>query len=83
MSLDRWNPDAEDTRDATDTTHTCENCGAHVTPRYARVFAVDGAVECCPSCETKIRGGDGRPRQARSRGKAAARATGGGATVDD
>ena len=30
---------------------TCTHCGAHVSERFARVFAdADGEVRACPSC---------------------------------
>ncbi|WP_449271448.1 DUF7563 family protein [Halobaculum saliterrae] len=39
----------------------CQNCGAHVTERYARVFTPEGITEprICPSCEDKTRGKHG------------------------
>lgn len=35
----------------------CQNCGAHVTERYARVFTPTehDAPRVCPSCEDMIR----------------------------
>lgn len=45
---------------------TCENCGHHITPDYARVFSRDGdGVECCPHCPDRIRR-DGQVQDARS-----------------
>jgi NAD-dependent SIR2 family protein deacetylase len=37
----------------------CQNCGGHVTRRYARVFTPDGVENprVCPDCEDKIRDG--------------------------
>lgn len=28
----------------------CDNCGAHVSTAWARVFAVDGEVRACLEC---------------------------------
>lgn len=35
----------------------CQNCGAHVTPDYARVFTPNGVENprCCPECPDVIR----------------------------
>lgn len=46
----------------------CRNCGSHVTEDYVRVFGEDGAetVDVCPECPDKIRGADGKVRDARS-----------------
>lgn len=30
----------------------CDNCGAHLTPEYVRVFGVDGEVPACLHCTT-------------------------------
>jgi len=37
----------------------CQNCGAHVTERYARVFTPEGIEHprACPQCEDMTRGG--------------------------
>lgn len=37
----------------------CQNCDAHVTLQYVRVFAPDGveAPRVCPHCEDKVRDG--------------------------
>ncbi|MFA9518291.1 hypothetical protein ACERIT_13935 [Halopenitus sp. H-Gu1] len=37
----------------------CQNCGAFVTPAYARVFTPNGIEEprACPSCEDVVRDG--------------------------
>jgi hypothetical protein len=45
----------------------CENCGSHVTDRYARVFTPDevDAPRACPHCEDMTRGADG-PREKRT-----------------
>jgi hypothetical protein len=33
---------------------TCDNCGAHVTPAYERVFAgQDGVLSGCPACTAR------------------------------
>jgi hypothetical protein len=39
---------------------TCQNCGAHVTDAYARVFTPDGvdAPRVCPHCEDMTRDGN-------------------------
>mgnify|MGYP000454070192 CR=1 FL=1 len=39
----------------------CQNCEAHVTERYVRVFAPDGvdAPRVCPRCEDLTRDGAG------------------------
>lgn len=44
----------------------CQNCGAFVTRDYVRVFAPEGAdgPGVCPDCGDKVRGRDGRPRDA-------------------
>lgn len=47
-------------------TQHCEECGHAVSDQYARVFAVDGVVECCPACPDYRRGKDGRPQRVRS-----------------
>jgi hypothetical protein len=42
----------------------CQNCGAHVTARYAQVFTpnkIDNP-RVCPECDDMTRGGDG-PRK--------------------
>lgn len=46
---------------------TCQNCGAFVTPEYARVFTPDNeeAPRVCPHCDDKIRDG-AEVREARS-----------------
>ncbi|SET03642.1 hypothetical protein SAMN04488694_103157 [Natrinema hispanicum] len=45
----------------------CQNCGAFVTKRYARVFTPRGVDEprVCPDCQDKIRDG-ADVREARS-----------------
>lgn len=45
----------------------CQNCGAFVTPAYARVFTPDGVENprVCPSCEDMVRDG-ADVREARS-----------------
>lgn len=37
----------------------CQNCSAHVTEQYARVFTPDGVDEprVCPQCPDKLRDG--------------------------
>jgi|GEM_PF-441531 len=47
----------------------CQNCGEHVTEQYVAVFAPNGRTHprCCPSCQDKIRGSDGKVRDARAR----------------
>jgi len=35
-------------------TTECDNCGAPVTDRYARVLAIDGAVPACPWCPDRM-----------------------------
>jgi hypothetical protein len=37
----------------------CQNCGAFVTPAYARVFTPAGVDQprACPSCEDVVRDG--------------------------
>lgn len=37
----------------------CQNCNAHVTIQYVRVFAPNGAEDprVCPHCEDKVRDG--------------------------
>jgi len=39
----------------------CQNCGTHVTDRYARVFTPPDVEEprACPHCEDLTRDGDG------------------------
>lgn len=39
----------------------CQNCDAHVTEQYVRVFAPDGldAPRVCPHCEDMTRDGPG------------------------
>lgn len=45
----------------------CDNCGAHITEQYVRVFAPEGAdgVGVCPWCPDLVRDGAGA-RPARS-----------------
>jgi hypothetical protein len=46
----------------------CQNCGATVTARYARVLSppdVEG-VRACPACPDLVRDRGGRVREARS-----------------
>lgn len=45
----------------------CQNCGTHVTARYARVFTPEGVNEprVCPQCPDKLRDGGG-VREAKS-----------------
>lgn len=45
----------------------CQNCGAHVTKDYARVFTPNDVdeVRACPNCPDRIRV-DGQVREARS-----------------
>ncbi|WP_420191770.1 DUF7563 family protein [Haloplanus salinarum] len=46
----------------------CQNCGAHVTERYVRVFTPDDVDEprVCPRCEDLTRDGDGTVRETRT-----------------
>lgn len=39
----------------------CQNCGSHVTGRYARVFTLneDDDPRVCPHCENMTREGNG------------------------
>ncbi|MDQ2072869.1 hypothetical protein RBH20_10030 [Haloarcula sp. H-GB4] len=49
----------------------CQNCGAHVTDDYVRVFEPAGTTEprCCPNCEDLIRDGpDVRNARAKRQG---------------
>jgi len=71
MTLKRWNPNRKQPDSAANTTRSCDNCGAHVTANYYRVFAVDGDLHCCPECEGLTRGNDGRAREMRSAGGSA------------
>lgn len=45
----------------------CQNCGAHVSEDYVRVFEPDGVdgAQACPACEDRVRI-DGKVREARS-----------------
>ncbi|WP_425600872.1 DUF7563 family protein [Halobaculum rubrum] len=46
----------------------CQNCEAHVTERYVRVFAPNDLdnPRVCPSCEDKTRGNHGKIRAKRN-----------------
>lgn len=37
----------------------CQNCRAHVTDQYVKVFAPDGETDprVCPHCDDKVRDG--------------------------
>lgn len=45
----------------------CQNCGAHVTEQYAKVFTPNDVDQprACPFCPDRVRAGDGF-RKARS-----------------
>ncbi|WP_425601750.1 DUF7563 family protein [Haloplanus pelagicus] len=45
----------------------CQNCGAHVTEQYVRVFTPDNvdAPRACPRCEDMTRSGS-KPRESRT-----------------
>jgi hypothetical protein len=51
---------------------TCQNCGAQVSQRYARVWAPedqeDVGPRVCPHCDDKVREHDGSVREKRSKG---------------
>lgn len=48
-------------------TPSCDNCGAHLTERYLRVWSPDGkSVPGCVHCPDKVRAPDGRVRDAKS-----------------
>lgn len=53
----------------------CNNCGAHVTEDYWRVYAPEGqdGVGACPRCPDKSRDASGRPMETTNR-RATARA---------
>lgn len=38
----------------------CDNCGEQVSSDYARVFAINDIVECCPFCDDMSRDKNGR-----------------------
>lgn len=43
---------------------TCNNCGAHVTPRFVKVFGHNGDLAACLSCRDKqdMANGAGMPQ---------------------
>ncbi|SDD80012.1 hypothetical protein SAMN05192552_105014 [Natrinema hispanicum] len=45
----------------------CQNCGAHVTPQYARVFVPNGVENprMCPDCPDMTRDPNGKPRESK------------------
>lgn len=46
---------------------TCDNCGAHVTRQYVRVFVPDDldAPAACPSCPDRVRDAAGAAKDRR------------------